>query len=162
LERRPVHVADLLNDPEFTPSPRDLYESENVRTVLSVPMLQEDRLVGVLTTWRREVRPFADRQVALLKTFGEQAVIAVENARLFRELAARNHDLTEALEQQTATAEILRVISSSPTDIRPVFDAIVSSAGHLCGAESAVAFRYEDGTAHYVAGYNLSPETVES
>ncbi len=162
LERRPVHVADLLNDPEFAPRPRDLYEVENVRTVLSVPMLQEDRLIGVLTTWRREVRPFADRQVALLQTFADQAVIAIENARLFTQLGARNRDLTEALAQQTATGEILRTISSSPTDIQPVFDTIVRSAAHLCGAESAVVYRFADMLEHFVAGYSPDPQTVES
>src|SRR5262245_28231783 len=161
LERRPVHVADLLNDPEFTPAPRDLYESENVRTVLSVPMLQEDRLVGVLTTWRREVRPFADRQVALLQTFADQAVIAVENARLFRELDARNRDLTEALERQTATSEVLGVISSSPTDVQPVFDAIVRSAGRLCEASFAALGRYEGGIISLAANHNLTAEELD-
>jgi len=131
LERRTVHVADLLSDPEFTPSPGELYEKENVRTVLSVPMLREDKLVGVITTWRREVRPFSDKQVALIKTFADQAVIAIENARLFRELS-------EALERQTATSEILGVIASSPTDIEPVLDAVARNTGRLCNAKDAV------------------------
>ena len=134
LERSAVHVADLLADLQFTPSPVDLYQEEQVRTVLSVPMLQEDRLVGVITTWRREVRPFEGKQIKLLQTFADQAVIAVENTRLFTELEARNADLVEALERQTATSEILRVISSSPTELPPVLDAIAERAARLCDA----------------------------
>ncbi|HEY6354521.1 MAG TPA: GAF domain-containing protein, partial [Burkholderiaceae bacterium] len=121
LERRTVHVADLLSDATFTPTPRDLYERENVRTVLSVPMLRDDKLVGVITTWRREVRPFDERQITLIRTFADQAVIAIQNVRLFNETKA-------ALERQTATAEVLKVISESPTDVQPVFDAIADRA----------------------------------
>ena len=101
LERRPVHAADLLDDPQFAPRPRDLYENENVRTVLSVPMLREGHLIGVLTTWRREVRPFADKQVTLLQTFADQAVIAVENGRLFREIAEKSQQLEVASQHKS-------------------------------------------------------------
>jgi len=134
LERRVVHVPDLLADRSFAPQPRDLYERENVRTVLSVPMLREGALVGVITAWRREVRPFTERQVDLVRTFADQAVIAIENVRLFKELEARNAELTESLEQQTATAKILEVISSSPTNLQPVFDTILDNACRLCEA----------------------------
>ena len=152
LERRVVHVADLLADDSFTPQPRDLYERENVRTVLSVPMVRDDGLVGVITAWRREVRPFTDRQIDLVKTFADQAVIAIENVRLFNELKARNADLTEALDQQTATAKILQVISSSPTDIQPVLDAVAASAARLCDATD-VMIRQVHGDAIRVAAH---------
>ena len=95
LEHRMVHVTDLLNDPAFAPSPRELYEKENVRTVISMPLMRENTLVGVITSWRREARPFTDKQIVLLKTFADQAVIAIENVRLFRELGKKN-DLLEA------------------------------------------------------------------
>jgi signal transduction histidine kinase len=96
LEHRTVHVTDLLNDPSFAPNPRALYERENVRTVISVPMLRENALVGVMTTWRRESRPFTDKQIALLKTFADQAVIAIENVRLFQEIQEKNQQLEAA------------------------------------------------------------------
>jgi signal transduction histidine kinase len=122
LERRIVHVEDALSDPSFSLTARHL--RERFRTVLSVPLLREGELAGVITIWRREPRLFSDQQVALVKTFADQAVIAIENVRLFNETR-------EALEQQTATAEILRVISSTPTDAQPVFDAIVKSGLHV-------------------------------
>ena len=150
LERRTVHVADLLSDPEFSPTPRDLYERENVRTVLSVPMLRENTLIGVITTWRRQVRPFGDRQVGLVQSFADQAVIAIENVRLFNETR-------EALEQQTATAEILQVISGSPTDVQPVLDAIVHSGAQLFPPCNAVILMRENELLHLRAftGPNL-------
>src|SRR5215510_7771371 len=144
LERTTVHVADLLSDPTFAPKPRELYEKEDVRTVLSVPMLREDKLIGVITTWRREVRPFSDKQVALVKTFAEQAVIAIDNVRLFQELERKtadlensNYELRETLKQQTATSEILGLIASSPTDIQPVLNAMAINAARLCDATDA-------------------------
>ena len=121
LERKVVHVLDLLADPQFSPPAREIYQKEHIKTVLSVPMLRENHLIGVITTWRREVRPFTENQIALLKTFADQAVIAIENVRLFQELK-------ESLEQQTATSEILGVIASSPTDIQPVLDVVAENA----------------------------------
>jgi two-component system, NtrC family, sensor kinase len=138
LERRMAQTADLLSDPAYSPEPRDLYEREGVHAVLSVPMLRQGVLVGVITTWRREARPFTERQVALIETFADQAAIAIENVRLFNETK-------EALERQTATAEILRVMSGSPTDTQPVFDAIASTALRLFnGASVGVVLTNED------------------
>ena len=99
-------------------------------------MLRENHLIGVITTWRREVSPFTENQIALLKTFADQAVIAIENVRLFQELK-------ESLEQQTATSEILGVIASSPTDIQPVLDVVAENATRVCGATDAVILRVE-------------------
>src|SRR5262249_17389442 len=109
-----------------------------------------------------EVRPFSLKQIALLETFANQAVIAIENVRLFQELQARNAELAESLEQQTATAEILRVISSSPTDVQPVFDTIVRKALDLCQAKTSTVFRFDGELLHLVAGHSFRPEGLES
>src|SRR5262245_7449012 len=116
-------------------------DHEGMRTLLGVPLVKDGRLVGSIAIYRREVRPFTDAQAALVKTFADQAVIAMENVRLFTELQQKNEALTqahaqvsEALEQQTATSQILGVISRSPTAVQPVFDTIVASASHLCDA----------------------------
>src|SRR5262245_7555883 len=127
LDRQPVHVHDLATaGAEFPVGQADAVRS-GYRTTLSVPLLREDEAIGAIHIRRREGRPFTDNQIALLQTFAAQAVIAIENVRLFTETK-------EALEQQTATAEILRVISSSPTDVQPVFDAIVKTGARLCEA----------------------------
>jgi GAF domain-containing protein/anti-sigma regulatory factor (Ser/Thr protein kinase) len=133
LERRPVHVLDVFADARYRPliAPDTFGTVPNSGTVLAVPLLRGAELLGVITIWRHRKRLFSDRQVAMVTTFADQAVIAIENVRLFNELQLRNRELTESLEQQTATAEILKVISSSPTDVQPVFDAIVKSGVHL-------------------------------
>ena len=128
------------------------------RALLGVPMLRDGRAIGAITVGRAEPGTFSDPQVKLLSTFAEQAVIAIENVRLFKELEVRNRDLTETLEQQTATGEILRVISSSPTDVQPVFDAVVPNAVRLCGALHSAAVRLEGGLLHLVSHHNWSPE----
>src|SRR6266545_4136628 len=110
---------------------------------------------------RTAARPFTAKQIALLKTFADQAAIAIENARLSEALHARNRELTEALEQQTATSEILRVISSSPTDVQPVFDAIIGNAVRLCGAVYGIVWRYEGDLTEFVSAHNLQPEELE-
>ncbi|UCF74812.1 MAG: GAF domain-containing protein [Betaproteobacteria bacterium] len=159
LERKVVQVLDFLSEPDMLVT--EAHGIESVRTVLAVPMCREDRLLGVISIWRREVRPFSERHIKLLETFANQAVIAIENVRLLEELRARNHELTEALEQQTATAEILRAISGSPSDPLPVFQAIVRNAVALCGGVFANVFRFDGELLHYVASHNTGPGYVE-
>jgi GAF domain-containing protein/CheY-like chemotaxis protein len=160
LERRTVHIVDVLADPEF-----DLHEAQRVggqRSVLAVPMLRQDDLVGVFLVYRTEVRAFTDKQIDLITTFADQAAIAIENARLLSELQTKNANLTEALEQQTATSEILRVISSSLTDVQPVFDAIAREAVRLCHASYSVIGRYDGELIHLAAYQHVRPEGVQA
>ena len=124
---------------------------------LATPLLREEIPIGAIHIRRMEVRPFTDKQIKLLETFADQAVIAIENVRLFKELQDRNRQLTEALEQQTATSEILRVISSSPTDLQPVFQTILDNAVRLCEAQNGALFRFDGETLRGVALYNVSP-----
>ena len=141
-DRRTMHVHDLLAevDTEY-PEARELQRRGGHRTILVTPMLRQGDSLGAISILRREVRPFTEKQIRLIETFADQAVIAIENVRLFKELEVRNRDLTETLEQQTATGEILRVISSSPTDVRPVLDAVAESAARLCESFDAAIWR---------------------
>ncbi len=161
LDRRTVHIHDVQADPDYTYQVSQA-DPTPTRTVLAVPMLRADKLLGVIIIYRFEVLPFTDGQIALLETFADQAAIAIENARLLSELQAKNADLTEALEQQTATAEILRVISRSPTDVQPVFDAIAESAVRLCSADYGSAIRLEGDVIHLVAQHGRSAQWLEA
>jgi PAS domain S-box-containing protein len=154
LDRTIAHIPDVETDPAYRHG--RVAHVANFRSLLAVPMLRDGVPIGTITVNRRQAGPFPERQIELMKTFAEQAVIAIENVRLFRELEVRNRDLTETLEQQTATAEILRAISASPTDVQPVFDSIAQSARRLCGAEFCQVFRVEVGLLHTVAndGHN--------
>ncbi len=143
IERRAVHVHDLVAEREEFPDAR---QDLGVRTALAMPLLREGVPVGVVQIRRTEVRPFTEKQIALLKTFADQAVIAIENVRLFKELQERNAELREALEHQTATAEVLGIISRSPTDVQPVLDAIVESAARVCGIDDVVLRLHEGDT----------------
>src|SRR5437870_9435634 len=158
FERRTVHIHDVLTDPEYTYGARQV---DPYRTMLAIPMLQTDELLGVIIIYRHELRPFTDSQIALMETFADQAAIAIENARLLTELQTKNADLTEALEQQTATAEILRVISSSPTDVQPVFDTIAHNARRLCEAGSAQVITYDGELMRLQSLDNMRPERTE-
>ena len=163
LERKTVHVADLLSDPGFSPKPRQLYEKENVRTVLSVPMLREDELIGVITTWRREVRPFTDKQVALVKTFADQAVIAIENMRLFQELQARTGELARSVEELKALGEVGQAVSST-LDLQTVLSTIVGHAVQLSGTDCGIIYEYDEPTQefHLQATYQMEQELVQA
>jgi GAF domain-containing protein/anti-sigma regulatory factor (Ser/Thr protein kinase) len=156
LDRHTVHIVDILTDPDF-----ELHEAQRIagyRSVLAVPIVREDELVGVFFMWRTEARPFTDRQIEFVTTFADEAGIAIENTRLLGELQSRNADLTELLEQQTATAEILRVISQSLTDVRPVFGTIVQNARALCEGDSAAVLTYDGEQLHIEALVNPDPE----
>jgi two-component system, NtrC family, sensor kinase len=137
LEGSIVHVDDVLADPEYDFEGQQL--SGNPRTFLGVPLLREGVPIGALTLTRSVVRPFTDKQIELITTFADQAVIAIENVRLFDEVQAKTRDLSEALTYQTGSSNILRVIASSPTDVKPILQAIVESACELCEADDALA-----------------------
>jgi GAF domain-containing protein len=138
VDKKPVHVPDLLAEGDEFPDGRELSQRMGHRTILSVPLLRENESIGAIVLRRTEVNPFTDKQISLLQTFADQAVIAIGNVRLFEEVQAKSRDLSEALTYQTGSANILKVIASSPTDIKPVLDAIVESACELCGAYDAV------------------------
>ncbi|HXV49230.1 MAG TPA: GAF domain-containing protein [Candidatus Binatia bacterium] len=158
IDRQLIHVHDVAAELETEfPESKSIQPITGARTILAVPLLREGIPIGAINVRRTEVRPFSDKQIALLKTFADQAVIAIENVRLFKELEARNHDLTEALEQQTATSEILRVIASSPTDLKPVLDAVAESAARLCGASDANIRLREGDDLRSVANYGPLP-----
>ena len=159
LERRTIHNHDVLSDPEYSYGG---HKVDPYRTALAVPMIRGDELLGVIVIYRHEVRPFTDNQIALIETFADQAVIAIENVRLFKELETRNRDLTEALEQQTATSEILRVISQSPTDAQPVFETIGVATLKLCRASSALVTTFDGELIHLVATANVNPEGADA
>jgi GAF domain-containing protein len=140
-----VHIADVLADPGFPHDDplRRAAERGGARTVVSVPMLKENELVGAITIFRQEVRPFNEKQIQLVTNFADQAVIAIENTRLLNELRQRTDDLSESLEQQTATSEVLKVISSSPGELQSVFEAILSNATRICEARLGNLFLRE-------------------
>jgi GAF domain-containing protein len=161
LDLQTIHLPDVFAVEAEFPGTAALARRQAYRTTLATPLLREGVALGAVVIRRAEVRPFTDAQVKLLQTFADQAVIAIENVRLFKELGARNRDLTEALEQQTATAEILRVISRSQTDVQPVFDTIVRSAVNLCDGLFSALFQYDGELIHQVAQHNYTPEALE-
>ena len=161
LEGRPVHVVDYFADPELEwrvdPQWREAQRIGKYRTALGVPLLREGVPIGVLTMTRSSVRPFSDKQIELATTFADQAVIAIENVRLFDEVQARTRDLTEALEQQTATSEVLQVISSSPGELQPVFETMLENATRLCEAKFGNLLLYEGNAFRMSAMHGAPP-----
>ena len=162
--RQPIQIADLRNTEAYREGyPMTVVGADvaGIRSLISVPMFKENEPIGVMSIYRKEVRPFTDKHIELVTNFAAQAVIAIENARLLNELRQRTDDLSEALEQQTATAEVLKVISSSPGDLQPVFDAILAKATDLCGARFASLRLSEADQFRTVSLYNAPAALVE-
>jgi len=162
--KQAVQVADLAATQSYSdrnPVVVAAVKLGGVRTALSVPMLKENALIGVITIYRKEVRPFTDKQIALVTNFAAQAVIAIENTRLLSELRQRTTDLAESLEQQTAASQVLSIISSSPADLEPVFQAILANATRLCGAKFAGLSLFDGEAIRFAASYNFPPEYTE-
>jgi GAF domain-containing protein len=153
VDGQPVHVHDLAVAQDEFPEGYDLHRRQGHRTGLAVPLLRDGETIGAFMIRRMEVRPFSEKQIALLQTFADQAVIAIENTRLFEETK-------EALDRQIATASILSVISGSPTNVDPVFEAILENASQLCGSQLGAIFRYDGMLLHIAATKNWSPEAV--
>src|SRR5262249_10132968 len=162
--RQPVQFDDVLAEVDYDARTREvLQKTAKYRTFMAVPILKDGNPIGVIGCARREVSAFTSAQIALVKTFADQAVIAIENVRLFDEVQAQKQELSEALEHKTATSEVLSVISQSPTNAQPVFEAIVESASRrLCEAAFSVVFVYDGNLLHYVASHNFTPEVLES
>jgi signal transduction histidine kinase len=163
VERQTIHIEDILEEcarGEYLEA-RALQEGSGFRTVLVVPLMREGVVIGVINIRRLEVRAFTAKQIALVKTFADQAVIAIENVRLFKELEEKNRVVTAALEQQTATAEVLRVISSSPTEVRPVFDMIIDSAIRLMHAKFGGVYRFDGTVIDLATARGWGPEVME-
>ena len=155
--RQVVHIPDLEAENPNEP----IVKFGGARTILGVPMLKENEAIGVIGIYRQEVRPFSDKQIKLVQNFAAQAVIAIENARLLNELRQRTTDLTEALEQQTATSDVLQVISSSPGDLQPVFASMLENAVRICDATFGNIYRYDGEALHIVATHNTPPAFAE-
>ena len=159
LERQAVQIPDVLADPEYTHGEQQ--KKAGYRTFLGVPLLREGHPIGVFSLCRRTVHPFSEKQIALASSFADQAVIAIENVRLFEEVQARTRELTEALEYQTAISDVLGVISRSPSDLQPVLDTIAETAQRLCKSEHAYIMRLDGGYYHLVAAKDARASRME-
>jgi signal transduction histidine kinase len=157
--KRLIHIPDQRGSPEGLSSPATTLAG--ARTYLAVPLLKDGNVIGAIAIFRQEVRPFTDKQIALVHNFAAQAVIAIENARLLTELRQRTSDLSESLEQQTATADVLKVISTSPGELEPVFQAMLENAVRICEAEFGTLFRFEGDAYRAVATHNAPQELMD-
>src|SRR5262249_41019105 len=166
---RPLYLADIEHDADAPFGLVEFARANGFRSIFAAPMRRDEHTIGVIAVTHRNVGGFTPEQGALLKTFADQAVIAIENVRLFKELQEKNNALTtahaqvsESLEQQTATSEILRVISRSPTDLQPVFDSIAASALRLCDAKLCTTFRFDGELIHLVGSRHVSEEGADA
>src|SRR5262249_3744948 len=157
LTKQVVQIVDLAADPlyaEREPHRVALVEIAGARTLIVVPMLKDDALIGAIAIYRQEIQPFTEKHIALIQNFAAQAVIAIENARLLSELR-------ESLEQQTATSGVLQVISSSPGELEPVFQAMLENATRICEAKFGVLFEFADGAFRALSNLNTPPALVD-
>jgi len=159
LEAKPIHIIDVLADPEYTWI--EVQKRGGFRTVLAVPLLREGTPIGVLNVNRTMVQPFTDKQIELVETFADQAVIAIENVRLFDEVQARTEELSESLRQQTATAEVLKTISRTAFDLQRVLATLLENAVRICGAKHGMIFRYDGECCRAAAAYDVPPGSLE-
>jgi signal transduction histidine kinase/DNA-binding response OmpR family regulator len=160
VECRPVHIHDVLADPGYTAS--KFQELGGYRTDLAVPLMREGVPIGVFVLTRSIVKPFSDKQIELVSIFADQAVIAIENVRLFKDVQQRTAELSEALEQQTATSEVLGVISSTPGELTPVFEAMLANGTRLCEAKFGNLYLYKGSELRIVASHNVPPAFAEA
>src|SRR5215470_7855134 len=164
ITKQVVQIADIKTIPSYIeghPFVRAAVDLAGYRTVLAVPMLKDDELIGAIGITRQEVQPFTEKQIALLQNFADQAVIAIENTRLLSELRQRTDDLSESLQQQTATADVLKVISSSPGALEPVFDELLKNAVRLCASNFGNLYLREGALFRLAAWHNTPPDFVE-
>src|SRR5262249_19593206 len=151
LDRRTLHIADVQTEGDEFPETSNNARRQGFRTILSVPLMREGVAIGAIGLRRTEARLFSERQIALLQTFADQAVIAIENVRLFDEVQARTREVSGALERQTATSEVLRAISSSPGELQPVFNAMLENATRICEAKFGSMYLYDEGAFRFIA-----------